>query len=769
MEQAAAGLQPLVAAAVAGVFTVVTVIAFSRLRRVGPAGWWATGMFASLAAYLTGAWVTQTLDTEPPLWLARVWLAVLLLFPYLVLRFAASFRPVPGWVEATAALTAATVTAAAAVVPVTTGRPTPWVVGYLAVVLAYWLALSALAGVRLWQAGRGQPTVARRRMRLMSVATSVLAAGLLMSGLDGGSDVTQDLVLLAVLASGVLFAVGLTPPASLVLAWRQPEDQQLRQAMMAVLRATTSEEVAAELLPPVARIVGGSGAVVLGPDHRVVASYGEAPAVGVAVDPMRPAEDGKGPRKVIPLGEGNGQLVVWTSAYTPFFAGEEVELLATMGAFANLALERCALLREERGQHAALQEARREAEKARDAADVANTAKSEFLSRMSHELRTPLNAILGFGQLMEMSQLDAEDAEAVTHILKAGRHLLALINDVLDLSRVEAGTMTISLEPVHVPDLVDDAVDLVRPLAEARSIRLTTHVGSCEEYVHADRQRCRQVLLNLLSNAIKYNHDGGDVTVSYVRTDSDTVRVSVRDTGPGIDGVRQQRLFEPFERLGAETSGVEGTGLGLALTKQLVHAMGGEVGVESRPGEGSTFWVDLAVTTPPTETLAGRTAVVPVPSSGDARTLLLVEDNLTNLRLVEAMLRRRPDVRVLPAMQGRLAIELAHEHAPDVIILDLHLPDLSGRQVLHRLKSDPRTRHIPVIIASADATPGRLRQLRQEGALDYLTKPLDVRSFLDVVDKALAQSSELAPVVSGEEGPGDGGAYPAGRQVSLPS
>lgn len=739
MSEVLDGLLQVVVATVALVFLVVTVVAFRRVRRTRPAGWWATGMFASLAVYLGGVWGSMALLAQPPTWLARLLLAVLLLFPYLVLRFAASFRPVPRWVEVTSAVTAATVTGAVLVLPVAAERPTPWTIGYLALVLAYWVGLSAVACVRLWQAGRGQPTVARRRMRLMSVGTAVLAVALLASAGSGASDVAQILVSFAVLTSGVSFAVGLTPPPSLVLAWRQPEEQQLRHAMMAVLKATTTQEVAAELLPPVTRIIGGSGAAFVGPANRVVASHGDAPDVGAVLDETTPRNEGPARREVLPLGDGHGQLVVWTSAYTPFFAGEEVELLATMAAFATLALDRCELLADERGQRAAVQEAQREAERARDTADVANTAKSEFLSRMSHELRTPLNAVLGFGQLLEISELGDEDTEAVGHILKAGRHLLALINDVLDLSRIEAGTMTISLEPVHVSDLVDDAVELVRPLADARSIRLTTHVGECEDFVRADRQRCRQVLLNLLSNAIKYNHDGGDVIVSCVHADSDTVRVSVRDTGPGIDPARQPRLFEPFERLGAETSGVEGTGLGLALTKQLVHAMGGQVGVDSAPGEGSTFWIDLTVTAPPEQALPLPTAVVAVPSPGDARTLLLVEDNLTNLKLVEAMLRRRPDVSVLPAMQGRLALDLAHQHAPDVVVLDLHLPDLSGRQVLHRLQADPRTRHIPVIVASADATPGRVQQLRQEGAFDYLTKPLDVHSFLDVIDRALQQ------------------------------
>ncbi|MEX2290998.1 MAG: ATP-binding protein, partial [Mycobacteriales bacterium] len=604
----------------------------------------------------------------------------------------------------------------------------------------------------LWAAGRGQPTVARRRMRLMSAGTGVLALTLLLVGANVGRDaVLLDLTVQAgVLASAIGFGLGFSPPRAIRMSWSQPERDRLQSATMAVLGATTVDDVARALLPPTAAIVGGAGAALVDASGTVSASYGAAPPVGMRLLPEQPSGADSTPLQIVPLGDGRGDLVVWTSAYTRFFGLEGVGLLSAMAAVAGLALQRCALLAEEREQRVVLERTQREAElaqqeaeRARQEATQANLAKSEFLSRMSHEFRTPLNAILGFGQLLELTELNTDDEEAVGHIVKAGRHLLALVNDVLDLSRIEAGAMTISLEPVHTAELLDDAAALIRPLADARSIRLAVSPEHCDAYVHTDRQRCRQILLNLLSNAVKYNHDGGEVQVSCERRAGDLLRVSVRDSGPGIDPARQHRLFEPFERLDAEAAGVEGTGLGLALTRQLVHAMGGQIGVTSATGEGSTFWIDLPITEQPVEAI--HPAAPPAPSAGGRRTLLLVEDNLTNLRLVEAMLRRRPEISVLPAMLGRLALELASQHLPDIVVLDLHLPDLSGRDVLNRLQSDPRTRHIPVVIASADASPNRVRQLREEGAFDYVTKPLDVHRFLEVVDAALEQPDARRP------------------------
>jgi PAS domain S-box-containing protein len=386
-------------------------------------------------------------------------------------------------------------------------------------------------------------------------------------------------------------------------------------------------------------------------------------------------------------------------------------------------------------------DANREVREARDEAQRANQAKSEFLSRMSHELRTPLNAILGFGQLLEMDGFDGAQGESVEQILRGGRHLLGLIDEILDISRIEAGTMTLSLEPVELTSALSDVLALVRPLAAERGIALDADLPPAGEvFVLADRQRLRQVVLNLVSNAIKYNRDGGSVRLAHT-VDDGHVRMGVSDTGPGIPADRIDALFSPFERLGAEETEVQGTGLGLVLSKTLVEAMGGLIHVESRPGEGSVFTVELAAAANPVDEQALGTVRASrngVPSTLGAHTLLYIEDNLSNFRLVEQIFAGDREITLLPAMQGTLGLELARQHRPDLILLDLHLPDLEGRVVLERLKADPATRDIPVVILSADATQRQIRHLLASGADDYLTKPIDVRKFLDVVGRSLA-------------------------------
>lgn len=373
---------------------------------------------------------------------------------------------------------------------------------------------------------------------------------------------------------------------------------------------------------------------------------------------------------------------------------------------------------------------------AREEAERSNRAKSEFLSRMSHELRTPLHSILGFAQLLEMGHLTQDQERFVRHVISGGRHLLALINEVLDLSRIESGRLSLSVELVDLDSAVTEAIDLIRPLAAKQEISLAESQPT-GLFVMADRQKLKQVLLNLLANAVKYNRVKGQVWIDVERAE-EWVRISVRDSGIGIAPEKRSELFSPFSRLGAEGGEIEGTGLGLALCKGLVEAMHGSMGVESEPSVGSVFWLELR--SAEEEVTPEEVASAEPSTTGyldTRRTVLYVEDNRSNIRLVQSILAQRPNVELLVATEGEQGIQQARKHNPDLVVLDLNLPDIHGAEVLRRLRAEPATHDIPVVVLSADATASQSRRLLSEGASSYLTKPIDVKEFLDRVDEEL--------------------------------
>jgi PAS domain S-box-containing protein len=430
----------------------------------------------------------------------------------------------------------------------------------------------------------------------------------------------------------------------------------------------------------------------------------------------------------------------------------------------------------------------------RESAEKASKAKSDFLSRMSHELRTPLNSILGFAQLLQMDDIPGQQADAVDHILRAGRHLLDLIDEVLDIARIESGYLELTLTPVAVAEIVSEALELTNPMAVRAEVVIRSAVDRRDALVvTADRQRLMQVLLNLLSNAVKYNKPGGRVDVTCEPGPQGRLLLAVADTGRGIRPEDLDRVFVPFDRLGLEQTGIEGTGVGLALSQHLCERMGGELSLESVAGVGSTFTVELPGSGPapvaignsapdggvagtPTATVTvtgdtdgngvadtdlpggapaagGLLNAVPAissverdaggdaagaPGPGRAFRVLLVENNLTTLDLVERVLSRRPGTEVLAAMQGGLGVDLAREHVPDMILLDFYLPDMTGDVVLDRLAEDPATSDIPVAVIGADAPAQQVRQLLGRGVMGFLAKPIDVRGLLSLVDAVRA-------------------------------
>ena len=409
---------------------------------------------------------------------------------------------------------------------------------------------------------------------------------------------------------------------------------------------------------------------------------------------------------------------------------------------ANARLER--QLRE----HAAVLSAlNKELDHARREAERSNHAKSTFLATMSHELRTPLNAILGCAQILNSDSLPSTPEQKKLfsrHILQAGKHLLTLINEVLDLAKVESGTMTLSLEPVALAEVFLECQALVLPLADKRGITVL-FPSQCIDNVICDRTRLKQVLINLLSNAIKYNREHGLVNVDCATDDQGHKRIGVRDTGAGLDAAQIPELFQPFNRLGREAGLEEGSGIGLALTRRLVELMGGAIGVDSTVGVGSTFWIELTGCDAPAAAQPGGTetsfARAPVRRSRSRKTLLYIEDNPANLNLVEEIIRPRTDLHLLSAPDGQLGIELARLYLPHVILLDINLPGCDGYEVRRILRSDPRTAQIPVIAITASAMSEDVKRGMDAGFYRYITKPIDIDVFTASLDSALAFES----------------------------
>ena len=389
-------------------------------------------------------------------------------------------------------------------------------------------------------------------------------------------------------------------------------------------------------------------------------------------------------------------------------------------------------------------------------ADQANLAKSEFLSSMSHELRTPLNAILGFAQLIETGEPPptAPQKRSLDQILKAGWYLLDLINEVLDLAQIESGKLSLSVEPISLAEVLRESQSMIESQASARGVRVTIPQLDVPYGIEADRTRLKQILINLLSNAVKFNRQGGTVVVDCFRRDRDRVRVSVTDTGEGLSALQMSQLFQPFNRLGQENRVREGSGLGLVVCKRLVEMMGGQIGVRSTVGRGSVFWIELNLSMEGSrvngDTSASAIHRVQSVAGAKPKTLLYVEDNPANLMLVEDLIARRSDIRLLTARDGRRGVTVAMERLPDVILMDINLPGMTGVEALRVLAREPRTARIPVIALTANASARDIARGLEAGFFQYLTKPIKVVEFMNALDEALRLAPATATQVAAE-------------------
>ena len=395
-----------------------------------------------------------------------------------------------------------------------------------------------------------------------------------------------------------------------------------------------------------------------------------------------------------------------------------------------------------------------ELESAKFAAERANLAKSDFLSSMSHELRTPLSAILGFAQVMESGSPPPTSSQkrSIDQILKAGWYLLELINEILDLAAIESGRLSLSLEPISLAEVLYECQTMIEPQAQTRGISMAFTKFETPYFVNADQTRVKQALINLLSNAIKYNIVGGSVVVDCIVSTPGRIRIRVEDTGEGLAPEQLAQLFQPFNRLGKETSTEEGTGIGLVVTKQLVELMEGSIGAESTVGKGSVFWIELNLTAAPHAAVgaAEPTAIdaAKVQAGTQLHTLLYVEDNPANLMLVEDLIARRPDIRLLSAGDGNRGVEIARASRPDVILMDINLPGISGIHALKILTEDPATAHIPIIALSANAMPHDIEKGLEAGFFRYLTKPIKVTEFMETLDVALKFAKTEAAIAA---------------------
>lgn len=654
---------------------------------------------------------------------------------YALLLFRGTFIPLPRSAKIAAVVAVVASTVVGTIGPLLAGSNQRLQLVAALTPIVVWLICAAEPTVRFWLAARQRPAVQRARLRAISIGYGSIVLILLLSltgaaGTGSESGLTVVAVMWAI-ALGVLpfLYLAFWPPRWLRGRWRRSEEASFRGALQDLLLAETQERAAAAAVEWGMRLVGADAGALL-VDGGLIASAGLRPAEveGLAADleshPLAAEgalelRDQKLYLKLLGMsGQGSAVLVLLQGSFTPIFGADEMDSLRQFGVPATAALERLKLISD---------------------LTLANSAKREFLSRMSHELRTPLNSVLGFSQLLAAEVTDPKHSRQIGHINQAGTHLLALINDILDLSRIEAGQLSVSLEPVSVALSVQQAVDLISPLAAKRGLIVEVDQVRDEQFVLGDAGRLAQVLINLLSNAVKYNRESGRISVFCESSSVGRVRIHVVDTGIGIELEDQNLVFEPFGRVNAGRSAVEGTGIGLSLSKALAELMNGSLGFRSRPDEGSDFWIDLPEAESPSHASShkAKRRVHPATEISKQGTLVLyIEDNRANADLVSVIVDRLEGVRLHVAATGAAALLLARSERPDIVFLDQQLPDMSGLEVLRRLRLDRATRRTPVVMISADVASA-VEDGSFPGPQAFLTKPLDVTSIVGAIDQVM--------------------------------
>jgi signal transduction histidine kinase/CheY-like chemotaxis protein len=658
----------------------------------------------------------------------------LMLSAYALLLFRGTFIPLRGRTKVAIGVAVLAATLFSIVVPLLLRPDHPLQVPAGLAPIVVWLTCAAEPTVRFWLAARRRPAVQRSRLRALSLGYGAIVLILVLS-ITGEAGTTSEsglrmvaLMWTVALAELPFLYMAFWPPRWLRSHWRLAEEASFRGALHGLLLSETREQAAVAAVEWGMRLVGAEAGALLA-DGRSLASSGLSAAVVATLaaelktqsPPAPGALELRGERLYLTLLRALGQdsvvLVLVPGTFSPIFGADEMESLRQFAVPATAALERLRLISELR---------------------QANATKSDFLSRMSHELRTPLNSVLGFSQLLGMEITDPKQARRIGHINQAGTHLLALINDILDLSRIDAGQLSMSPEPVSVGRSVQQAVDLISPLADERRVTVEVDLGSDERFVLADAGRLAQVLINLLSNAVKYNREQGRIRISCEPASGGRVRLHVADTGIGIEPGSHGLVFQPFERLEAGRTAAEGTGIGLSLSKALAELMDGSLGFTSRLDEGSDFWIDLPTAEPPPAVLpeiheADRPPAMAIAEQGGL--VLYIEDNPANAEVLAAIVQRLDGVRLQVATSGRAGLRLARSERPDIVFLDLHLPDISGLEVLRHLRSDLATRTTPVVMISAD--PAAAANGRFAEAQAFLTKPLDVTRVISAIERAL--------------------------------